>query len=289
MIFNLGSINADMIYVVPSLPLPGETMPASGIERDLGGKGANMSIAAARAGGQVRHIGAVGADGIWAIDTLHAEGIDTKISVLDEFLTGQAVILREPSGENAIITLPGANQALEAAHIHQPLSEIGENDLFLFQNETNLGSLAAKIAQDARAHVVYAAAPFDSMTAKAVLARVETLILNEIEMAQLQAALGCPPDQMGPRCIIVTKGSRGATLFERGLDPKHFAAPAVKTVDTTGAGDTLTGYLVAGLDAGRSLTDALENAIAAAALMTTKKGTASAVPLQADVDTFRSR
>lgn len=289
MIYNLGSINADFFFSVPNLPSPGETLAATNMERDLGGKGTNMSIAAAKAGAQVCHIGAVGQDGLWAVDALRAAGIDARVDVLPDATTGQAVIFRDPGGENAIVTLAGANGALREAEILKSLQGIGPGDVFLFQNETTLGALAAKTAAKAAAHVLYAAAPFSSEAVQSVRAFVDTLVLNSVEMAQLQASLNVTPETLALEKLVVTDGAKGVTLFQKGQKAVTLPAPTVDVVDTTGAGDTLTGYLAAGLSTGRPIQEALENAVCAASLMTTKKGTASAIPSQEDVDAFRLR
>ena len=111
-IWNLGSINADMVYAMPHLPAAGETLAAHSLSQFLGGKGANMSVAAVRAGSTVHHIGAVGPDGAWAIDRMKGYGAGTDHIVQVETPTGHAIIAVEPEGENQIILFPGANRAL---------------------------------------------------------------------------------------------------------------------------------------------------------------------------------
>ncbi|MEM9911314.1 MAG: ribokinase [Pseudomonadota bacterium] len=283
MIYNLGSINADFFYSVPHLPRSGETLSSTEFTRDLGGKGANMSIAAARAGRRVLHIGAVGEDGHWAIDALRAEGIETQITILPGVATGNAVILRDADGENAIVTLSGANGEIDEEHLRRSLDGIGPDDVFMLQNETVLGREAVELAATAGAHVVYAAAPFLSQTVHDVLPFVDTLVLNEVEMADLRATLNVAPNKMSVSQIVVTQGARGATLFRQGEEEVSFPAPPVDVVDTTGAGDTLTGYLAAGVDAGKPIQTALHTAMRAASIMVTKKGTASAIPAMKEV------
>ena len=101
-IWNLGSINADMIYDVSHLPGPGETLAADRLARFLGGKGANMSVAAARAGAQVAHVGAIGPDGRWAFDRLTEYGVDTRHIAEVDIPTGHAIIAVDAQGENNI-------------------------------------------------------------------------------------------------------------------------------------------------------------------------------------------
>ncbi|HHS94826.1 MAG TPA: ribokinase, partial [Rhodobacterales bacterium] len=115
-VFNLGSINVDLFYQVAHLPMPGETLPATSHQIGLGGKGANQSVAVAKAGSLVRHIGMTGADNDWIRDRLAGYGIDlTHVGTSPE-PTGHAIINVDAAGENAIVTFAGANyhQSLEA-------------------------------------------------------------------------------------------------------------------------------------------------------------------------------
>ena len=105
-IWNLGSINADMVYSLPHLPQPGETLAALDYQQFLGGKGANMSVAATRAGSVVHHIGAVGADGLWAIERMSGYGVDTQHIAQIDTPTGHAIIAVDRQAENQIILFP---------------------------------------------------------------------------------------------------------------------------------------------------------------------------------------
>ena len=116
-IFNLGSINADMTYRVPHRWGPGEALAARSVDRGLGGKGANMSVAAARAAARTIHIGAVGPDGGWAVERLMEYGVDTRHIVTCPSPTGHAIIAVDDAGENQILLCPGANHALGPLHL----------------------------------------------------------------------------------------------------------------------------------------------------------------------------
>ena len=112
-IYNLGSINIDMVYRVPHLPAPGETLAACEYSQGLGGKGANMSVAAARGAAHVRHIGAVGADGRWVVERLMEYGVDTTHITQVSEATGHAIINVDDAAENAIVLWPGANAGID--------------------------------------------------------------------------------------------------------------------------------------------------------------------------------
>lgn len=286
-IFNLGSINADHTYRVPHLPGPGETLAATSMQTGLGGKGANMSVAAARAGSHVAHIGAIGPEGAWARDRLMEYGVDTRHIAQLDVPTGHAIINVDAAGENAITLLSGANQQIEAAAIQQALSMGAAGDLIVTQNETNHQKLALETGSKLGFRVCYAAAPFDAKAVEEVLPFLDFLILNEVEARQLEEALGRTVEALGVRDIVVTLGSKGARWIN-GKDgvAQHFDALKVTPVDTTGAGDTFTGYVLAGLDRGLSMGQAISLATRAAALMVTRHGTADVIPDLKEVEEF---
>ncbi len=283
-IWNLGSINADMVYAVPHLPGPGETLAATELSQFLGGKGANMSVAAARAGAHVCHVGAVGADGRWAVERLTEYGVDTRQIAEVTAPTGHAIIAVEASGENQILLFAGANHAITRDQLGQALSQAGAGDILVLQNETNAQVDAVRLGRDLGLKVCYAAAPFDADAVQAVLPYLDFLILNEVEAAQLQEATGMAPEALPVAQIIVTFGSKGARFFDTNTEEKQdFPAFKVKAVDTTGAGDTFTGYVLAGMDRGLPMPQAISQAMRAAAIMVTRHGTADVIPDLKDV------
>lgn len=286
-IWNLGSINLDIVYSVPHLPSPGETLASIGRETFLGGKGANMSVAAARAAARVHHIGAVGQDGFWAADRLLEYGVDTRSITKLEVETAQAIILVDQDGENSIILHPGANHQIPTELVEGALSQASTSDWFVCQNETNQQGFGAELAKKLGLKVAYAAAPFDVNAVESVLPFLDFLILNEIEMAQLADAKAVKPDELGVDFVIVTKGARGSTIYAKS-EIYDVAAVDVVPVDTTGAGDTFTGYVLAGLDRGMPLKQAVNQATLAAALMVTRHGTADVIPDLSEVQAFRS-
>ena len=277
-IWNLGSINADMVYDLPHLPQAGETLAAGGFDRFLGGKGANMSVAAARAGARVAHIGAVGPDGRWARDRLTEYGVDSRHIAQVTTPTGHAIIAVDAGGENLIILYPGANHAVQHQQFQQALGEAVTGDLLVMQNETNAQVEAARLGRDLGLTVCYAAAPFQVDAVQAVLPYLDFLILNAVEAAQLKAATGLAPSDLPVAHVIVTLGAQGARYYQRSHDPLDFAAHKVDVVDTTGAGDTFTGYVLAALDRGMPMPQAIAQANRAAALMVTRHGTADVIP-----------
>ena len=279
MIWNLGSINADNFYLLPHLPAPGETISARNFRQGLGGKGANMAVAAARAGTRVMHVGALGADGGWALERLLEYGVETAHITLMEGVTGHANIAVDLEGENNIIIFPGTNHEITEEMIGAALSEASSGDWLLMQNETNGQRFAAQTAKTLGLRLAYAAAPFDAEAVKAILDRIDLLVLNEVEAAQLRAATGGELRQLPVDDIVVTLGAGGCEwVSNKAHRVESYPAYQVDVVDTTGAGDTFTGYLVAGLDRGMTMPHAIDLAMRAGALMVTRHGTADVIP-----------
>ena len=284
-IFNLGSINADHVYCVPHLPGPGETLAATSMQTGLGGKGANMSVAAARAGSHVVQIGAVGRDGLWAKNRLLEYGVDTRHIAELDVPTGHAIITVDDVGENAITLFSGANHQILEDSIARVLSSGSTGDIFVTQNETNAQVIAAKIGSKLGLRICYAAAPFDANAVKAMLPYLDFLILNSVEAQQLETALGVSIEELEVADIVITLGAKGARWVGREID-QSFDAIKVDPIDTTGAGDTFTGYVLAGLDRGLTMGQSISLAMRAAALMVMRMGTADVIPDLKEVEEF---
>lgn len=281
-VYCYGSINEDHIYALPHRIAAGETLAASGYRVELGGKGANQSVAAARAGAVVRHIGAVGAGG--AESTLAAFGVDvTGVQHVPE-ATGHAVILLDPDGENSIVIHPGANRALDLGTAKAALARAEIGDVILVQNETAHAAEMAEHATGLGMEVIYSAAPFDARAIQAVLPFINILVMNAVEAAQLQSALGMEFAELPVETVIVTKGAAGASWHARGTPDIDVPAMAERVVDTTGAGDCFTGALAAALDRGLAPAEAMRFAAAASGLKVGRAGTAGAMPARTEIE-----
>ncbi|MTE00660.1 ribokinase [Paracoccus sp. YIM 132242] len=284
-IWNLGSINIDHVYRLDHLPRPGETLAARSHAQGLGGKGANQSIAAARAGAITHHLGAMGTGDDWILERLADRGICTADIVrLPGEVTGHAVILLDREAENAIVIHPGANRAITSAMLEKPLSAIRPRDTLLVQNETSCQVEAARMARDAGARVIYSAAPFDIAAVRAILPHATILAMNAGEAEALFAAI---PDDLPVQGLLITRGAEGAEYRDLTTGAVHRqAAFAVNPADTTGAGDTFTGYFAASLDRGDQIAAALRLAAGAAALKVTRHGAGEAIPGLEEVIAF---
>ena len=287
-VYNLGSINLDHIYQLDHLPAAGETLAADGFVSMLGGKGANQSIAIARAGGSVHHIGAVGAAGLALLPIFEAAGIATdRIARLPGAQGHAIVMVDEKSGENQIILMQGSNLEVTPAQLDEALAAAQPGDWALAQNETNLVDSWLRRASEKGLKICYSAAPFMPDITAGLLAITDLLIVNEGEAAALCAHQNCPPEALGLTHLVITKGAAGADYI--GTDGRFsLPAPKVTPVDSTGAGDTFLGFMLASLDRGLAVRAAMELAIKASALMVTRHGTAEAIPSLAEAEEFRA-
>jgi ribokinase len=290
-ILNLGSLNIDRVLRVARIVRPGETIAAAALTEFAGGKGANQSVALARAGVAVAHAGRVGADGRWLFDKLAAEGIDTSRVRVGDGPSGQAIIQVDDAGQNAIILLGGANQQITSTDVDAALADCPADSWLLVQNETSAVDHAIRAAKQRGMRIAFNPAPFDERVPLQSLELVDLLCLNETEGAALSGRID--PDQIAltlaarfPRCdVLLTLGAAGVIQ----INPQgqtRFQAHAVEAVDTTAAGDTFLGYYLAGLIRGMPADRAMNVAIRAAALCVTRAGALDSIPRWDEVQAF---
>lgn len=294
MIIVVGSINLDLIATVARLPAPGETVAGASFKTAPGGKGANQALAAARAGGKVRMVGAVGKDAFAteALALLKAGAVDLAGVSQTHASTGVALIFVDAEGENVIVAVAGANASVLPGDLRKAL--LAKGDVLLLQHEIPLETVEAALdaARAAGARSVLNTAPFHAGAAR-LLAKADHVVANETEFDLYAAALGLSGDgregrmtafaRATGRTIIVTLGAGGVVA----VDGDHvFRVPAIRIapVDTVGAGDTFCGYLAAGLGESLSLEEALGRAAAAGSLACLKPGAQPAIPVRKDVD-----
>lgn len=293
MIVVAGSANIDFVTNVERIPAPGETVLGEAYRLVPGGKGANQAVACARAGGQVTFVGALGADPFAPLlrESLTGSGV-TDATVEVPLPTGAAFISVTQEAENAITVASGANAALAPAHL-PPLDGVTHLALQLEIPLDTVRAFAAA-AREAGTRVVLNAAPMRPLDA-GLLALVDLLVVNEGELAQLlgQTEPGEPLAALdrvlglGPSAAVVTLGAQGcAAAWRSGAEVRSLRLPAfpVVPVDTTGAGDTFVGVLVAGLSLGLTLPDALRRATVGAALACTRPGAQPSMPGGEQID-----
>ena len=289
MILVAGSANLDFVVRAPHIPAPGETVLGNDFKTFAGGKGANQAIACARAGGVATSmLLGLGSDSFAEpIEaSLTAAGVHLHIVRIDDLPTGTAFICVSDDAENAITVAPGANSALRDEH----LPGLGGFKYLLLQLETPLATVAAyaDAARKAGVTVVLNAAPAQPLPSE-LLGSVDVLVVNEGELASISNCTGSVADCLGQLpdvpCIVVTLGGRGCCARVAGeiILQRAFA---ITPVDTTAAGDTFCGVLVASLALQHTLPMALERASAAAALACTRLGAQGSIPECINVDQF---
>ncbi len=287
MITVFGSINLDLIFALPHLPAPGETVLGPATRIEAGGKGANQAAAAALDGAEVSMVGAVGQDALaeGALAGLVRAGVDiSRVRRVAE-ATGCAAVCTDGEGRNQIAVGSGANLRVAADQVEDWL--LGAGHTVLMQMEVDAGETAALIRRGRGARFVLNLAPALPLPLESLRA-VDILMVNEQEGEALARSLGCDADAAGlqrhlGRTVVRTLGEAGvefATPDEAG----RIAAPVIAAVDTTAAGDCFAGVTAAGLDRGMALQPALRRACAAAALCCLRAGSQGSLPGRDETD-----
>ena len=293
----LGSANLDIVVPVPHHPATGETVLGGHHDRIPGGKGANQAVAAARLGARVAMVGRVGSDDAGgALRTaLQEAGVDCRYLAVDGLApSGLALIGVDRSGDNTIIVSPGANGRVGPDDVVAAASLLASAAVTLVQLEVPAMAVEAAVAASG-GKVVLNPAPA-SFHSSALLERVDVLVPNRIELAQLagsaeagglaaveEMARGLPVPT-----VVVTLGADGALLVAGG-DAVVLPAPPVEVVDTTGAGDAFCGAIAEALARGVAIDEATARAVHAGSLATTRRGAQPSLPTGAQVNASLAR
>jgi ribokinase len=283
----IGSYNRDTVLRLERFPAPGETLTALGMVAFHGGKGSNQAVAAARAGGRVGIIAALGDDAVgqgaralWAAEGIAAEAVRTTKAP-----TGAATILLDATGENQIIIIPGANAELTLPPGFTPPDDIA---VALAQLETPQAATTALFRSLPQARRILNVAPAAPITPE-LLSVTDMLVLNETEAAILAqreaepAALALALAAETMREVIVTAGAAGAIWARPDGVVIDAAPPRVAVTDSTAAGDAFLGAFAAFSAAGLVEERILRQAVAAGALACTKEGAVPSLPYRAAI------
>lgn len=276
-----------------SLAGAGETVAAKSYDIFPGGKGLNQSLAAAKAGADVAHAGAIGKDATWLLDLLQNAGANVdQVQVLDG-ASGHALIQVNDAGENSIVINGGTNRELERDYIDSVLDTVGPEDWLLLQNEINSLEYVLTQAANKNLQVAFNIAPPDERIQGYPMDAVKLFVLNLHEAAALTGkstkddVMAALKQDYPTAASVLTLGSSGLHYLAAGGSQFDFLpAHRVTPVDETAAGDAFTGYLLAGLSTGASFADALALASGAGALAVTAAGAASSIPDRSAVDEF---
>ncbi len=287
----IGSINMDLVVKTNRIPKEGETILGGDFSSFCGGKGMNQAVAASKFCSDMEFIGKVGDDifGRQAIDNLIANNIKASTIGKDsQYPTGVALITVDQKGQNNIVVASGANQQLTVNDMRKYETSIINADYVLMQLEIPVLTVEY-VVQLASAHgkkVILNPAPAKSLPPE-LLSQLYAITPNESEASLLtgipvhnqydamQAAFSL--HDQGVKNVIITLGAEGLVYYD-GHEFFKINGHSVNVLDTTAAGDTFNGVLVAELASGKNMLDALKVANAAAALSVTKLGAQTSAP-----------
>ncbi len=299
-VFVVGSINQDFVLRLERRPEPGETVTDAELSLHPGGKGANGAVAAARLGAGVAILGRVGDDpfGEELLTNLRDNGVDTsQVEAVPGVPTGSAFVTVTPDGENAIVVSPGANRRFGQREVEAASEDLERARVLVAQLEVGLEAVeaAAHIVTGNGGRFLLNLAPPREVP-DALLRRCDPLVVNQYEAAFLLGEGARDPEEsakrlleLGPGSVVVTLGAAGAVLAAGGSTIRHFPAPEVEVVDTTGAGDAFVGALAAKLSEDTPLEEAVPYAVLAGSVAVMREGAQGSLPTPEDVRQLGSR
>ena len=296
----IGSANVDFIMQAPHLPAVGETVTDCSFLQTFGGKGANQAVAAARAGGAVTFVAALGNDPYAPImrENFARDSMDlTHLAVLDEVSSGTALVMFDGGGNNYLTVAPGSNHRVTAESVRAAEDSIREADWIVLQQEIPLEANQAALELAARHQrpVLLNYAPAHDLRLRPG-PEVHVLVVNEVEAGALAARPLAADDLAaaeamagellaagGHRAVILTLGARGSVAATP-EESFHLPAAPCEPVDSTAAGDTFCGALAVALGEGAPLRDAIRFATTASALAVGKMGAQPSIPTRAEIE-----
>jgi len=295
----LGNINQDFVMAAERMPQPGETVLGSDLRFVPGGKAANQAVTAARLGAQTTLVGRVGSDvfGPVLLENLRREGINTDFIEVDEaHASGAAFIALAPSGENSIISVPGANFAVTPEQVTQAQEAIAKADFALAQFAVPLEAVEQliDIADATGTRVQIDPTPVRDRLPRN-FSHIFSTVPNETEAARITgvqitdvvsaAAAASALRDMGLQIGVITLGAGGCVIRTE-AGGWHVPGYTVDVVDTTGSGDAFAAGFAVALAEGRHPADAGAFANACGALAATVFGAQPSLPNRAAVEAF---
>jgi len=282
----VGSANIDLTTFADRFPKPGETIFGQRFDLGFGGKGANQAVAARLCGADVFMVARVGSDlfGPATIDNFKRLGIDTShVKQVEGLSSGVAPIFVDPDGQNRILVVKGANDALKPADVDRAAEMLKAADCIVLQFEIPLETVYYTVAFARKNGIrcILNPAPGQAVDMRE-LTGLDYFVPNESEaetitgiaVRSLDDARGCAEKltRDGIRRVIITLGSNGCLLAGREVS-EHVSAFPVRSIDSTGAGDAFIGSFAVFLAEGVPEREAVRRANLYAALSTTGVGT----------------
>ena len=287
-VLNIGSLNLDYVYNLDHIVQPGETEASYELNVHLGGKGMNQSVTLAKAGVDVYHGGMIGEDGQPFLDACKEFGVHAEYIRQIDTKSGHAIIQIDKNAQNSILLYGGANQQLTSEYIDTVLADFGAEDILLLQNEVNMLPYIVNRAYEKGMTIALNPSPFNEKLHAVDMGKISIFLLNEVEGFQI-TGLKNPDDiiakllEMYPQSkIVLTLGQDGAVYADQ--EQKHFQPVfKVNAVDTTAAGDTFTGYFLAGLCEGLPIPEVLKMSAKASSIAVSRAGAVPSIPFREEV------
>lgn len=288
-VLNIGSMNLDHVYSVDHIIQPGETEATGAMKLYLGGKGMNQSVALAKAGVEVYHGGMIGDDGEVFLEACKEHGVHGEYIAKTDDKTGHTIIQIDKNAQNSILLYGGANQRLTQEYVDGVLSHFEKGDILLLQNEVNMLPYIVDKAYEKGMQIALNPSPFNEKLDAVDMTKISIFLLNEVEGNQVTGKTD--PDEIlaemrkrFPKArIVLTLGKDGA-VYDDGVEKVFQPIFPTKAVDTTAAGDTFTGYFLAGLAEGKPIADVLRMSARASAIAVSRPGAVPSIPLRKEVE-----
>ncbi len=287
-ILNFGSLNIDYVYKVDHFVKAGETISSKDMQTFCGGKGLNQSISLAKSGCEVYHAGKIGIDGALLRNELIKSKVNTQYLLKGSGPSGHAIIQVEQGGQNSIILFGGENEKISIENIDGILKDFSKGDLILLQCEISNVDYIVEAAYEKGITIILNPSPINKHLAKIDISKVSYLILNEIEGAELtgKGHFDSIVEELLKKYkdikIVLTLGENGVIYADKDRKVKQ-CIYKTKVVDTTAAGDTFTGYFIAGLIKGLTTEETLRLAAKASSIAVSRKGAAVSIPYYEEV------
>jgi ribokinase len=283
----IGSSMVDLIAYTDQVPKAGETLVAREFQMGCGGKGANQAVAAAKLGSAVMMMARVGDDAFAdnTIANFESYGVNTDhVEKVSGVSSGVAPIWVDKDSQNRILIIPGANMHLLPADVDNAAGRLKACSMIILQLEIPLETVyhAIDFGNANDIPVILNPAPATTDLDLDYACRCDFFVPNETE---LEILTGMPVDSLeqiraaadtllakGLKNLIVTLGEKGA-LWLHGDEATQVAAPTVKAVDTTGAGDAFIGCFAHSYSQDGDVEKAMGLAVRYASHSVTGKGT----------------
>lgn len=292
-----GSLNMDIVINLNRMPEIGETVFGESLCYLPGGKGANQASAAGKLGGRVVMLGCVGQDefGNVLTQSLAESGVDVSKIWRTKGGSGSASIYVDPSGDNRIVVIPGANSHCDGAYLKEMEEAFSECSYVLLQMEIPMEAVCfgVKRAKELGKTVILNPAPAPDGLPGELLPMIDYLTPNETELLKLSGQSGDGLDGIkkgayhligqGVRHVIVTMGKQGCMLVSKER-MEIFPARKVVSVDTTAAGDCFNGAFAVALSEGKGVDEAIRFANLASSIAVTRAGALRSLPTRDEVE-----